>query len=104
MFPLKDNIPARNLPVVTLWLIIINTLCFIYESKLGAKIDFFLNDYGFIPARYLAQQAENFLDLSRFVPVITFIFLHGGVAWWAHIGGFACGRLSVQMYKAELSR
>ena len=34
---------------------------------------------GFIPARFMAQQAENFLDTTRFLPVFSSMFLHGNL-------------------------
>jgi membrane associated rhomboid family serine protease len=79
LFPLKDNIPARRFPVVNLCLIVVNVLCFAYELKLGAGLDGFIQLYGFVPVRFMTAQAENILDLPRFVPVFSSMFLHGGV-------------------------
>ena len=78
MFPIKDNIPARRFPAVNLWLIMLNLLCFVYEFSLGGELDHFIKSYGFVPARFMAAQAENFLDPSRFLPVFSSMFLHGG--------------------------
>jgi membrane associated rhomboid family serine protease len=79
MFPIRDNIPAQSFPAVTVWLIIVNTLCFAYEVQLGHGGERFLVDYGFVPARYLALQAHNVFDLSRFGPLFSSMFLHGGL-------------------------
>jgi len=79
MFPIRDNIPAKSFPAVTIWLIIINALCFAYEVQLGHAGGRFLADYGFVPARYLAMQAHNVFDLSRFGPLFASMFLHGGL-------------------------
>jgi membrane associated rhomboid family serine protease len=79
VFPLKDNIPTRGFPAVNIWLIIVNVVCFAYEFKLGAGLDGFIQLYGFVPARFMAAQAENILDLPRFVPIFSSMFLHGGV-------------------------
>ncbi|MCK4839251.1 MAG: rhomboid family intramembrane serine protease [Desulfobulbaceae bacterium] len=79
MFPLKDNISARRFPVVNLWLIFVNVVCFAYEFRLGPGLDGFIRLYGFVPARFVAAQAENILDLSRFMPVFSSMFLHGGI-------------------------
>jgi len=78
MFPIKDNIPTRRFPAVNLYLIVLNLLCFVYEFSLGGELDLFIRSYGFVPARFMAAQAENFLDLSRFLPVFSSMFLHGG--------------------------
>ena len=79
MFPLRDNIPTRRFPAVNLWLIIVNVSCFAYEFILGAGLDGFIQQYGFVPARFMAFQAENILDLPRFLPVFSSMFLHGGI-------------------------
>jgi hypothetical protein len=79
MIPLRDDIPAQRFPVINTWLIIVNVLCFFYEFKLGPQAGRFLMENGFVPARFLALQAENFFDLSRFFPVISSLFLHGGL-------------------------
>lgn len=78
MFPLKDNIPARRFPAVNLCLIVINLICFAYEVTLGGGLPDFIHAYGFIPARFVAAQTENFFGLSRFLPVFSSMFLHGG--------------------------
>ncbi len=79
MFPLRDNIPARRFPAVNLWLIVVNILCFAYQFKLGPGSDHFILAWGFVPARFMYQQAENLFDLSRFLPVFSSMFLHGGI-------------------------
>jgi len=78
MFPLKDNIPARQFPIINICLIIINVVCFLYELKLGGGLDAFIRTYGFVPARFMVLHEENVLDLGRFLPVYSSMFLHGG--------------------------
>jgi membrane associated rhomboid family serine protease len=79
LFPLKDNIPARLVPVVNIGLIIVNTAIFLFQLQLGHEAESFIITYGFIPARFVAAQGENFLDLASFVPVYSSMFLHGGL-------------------------
>ena len=79
MFPLKDNIPAKNFPTVNIGLIIINVVFFIYQVSYGHSVDQLIMAFGFIPARFLEQQAENFLDPTRFLPVFSSMFLHGNL-------------------------
>jgi membrane associated rhomboid family serine protease len=78
MFPLRDNIPSRRFPAVNIGLIIVNVACFVYEYLLGVGLDGFIQQYGFVPARFMVAQAENILDLPRFMPVFSSMFLHGG--------------------------
>ena len=77
MFPLKDDIPSNSFPAVNISLIIINCLVFLYEFKLGPDFEPFIMQMGFIPARFMEQQSRDWLDLSRFVPVFSSMFLHG---------------------------
>jgi membrane associated rhomboid family serine protease len=79
LFPLKDNIPVRRIPATNLGLILVNVLCFAYEFSLSVGLDAFIQAHGFIPARFMAAQAENMFDPSRFGPVFSSMFLHGGV-------------------------
>ena len=79
MFPLRDNIPARRFPAVNVGLIIVNVAFFAYELMLGAGLNGFIQQYGFVPARFMVAQAENILDLPRFLPVFSSMFLHGGL-------------------------
>ena len=79
MFPLKDNIPAKNFPTVNIGLIVINVVFFIYQVSYGHRVDQLVMAFGFIPARFLEQQAENFLDPTRFLPVFSSMFLHGNL-------------------------
>ena len=76
MFPLKDNIPARNFHYVNIGLIVINSVFFIYGMSYGKAFDQLIFTLGFIPARFLAQQSENLLSPSGFLPVFSSMFLH----------------------------
>lgn len=79
MLPLKDNIPAKNFPYVNIGLILINSVFFIYQMSYGHEIDQLIFSLGFIPARFLAQQSENFLSPTGFLPVFSSMFLHANL-------------------------
>jgi membrane associated rhomboid family serine protease len=73
MFPVSDVIPSRTTPFVTIGLILLNTLAFLYEWQLSDRqLEMFLLQYGAVPA-----------DLSL-PSVVTSMFLHSG---WLHFGG-----------------
>ena len=73
MIPLKDVIPSRTTPFVTIALIALNGLAFLYELSLpDARLDAFLLTMGVVP--------DNFL----FPTVLTSMFLHAG---WLHFLG-----------------
>ncbi len=85
MFPIRDTIPSRTFPYVTIALIFINSLIFLYEVSLGPYLDTFIRTYGLIPQQFYAsaQQGAGGV-LGRYLPLFTSMFLHGG---WFHIIG-----------------
>jgi len=72
MIPLRDVIPSRTTPFVTMTIIGVNALAFLYELSLGETVDRFLLYFGLIPAYF------------SWVTVFTSMFLHGGLL---HVGG-----------------
>ena len=79
MLPLKDNISARNFPYVNIGLIIINSVFFIYAKSYGHEFDQLIFSLGFIPARFLAQQGENLLNPTGYLPVFSSMFMHANL-------------------------
>ncbi len=76
MFPIgDDNTSRRTLPLVTYALIALNVLFFLVELSGG---DAFIETWAFVPSRFLANPAGDFLT------IFTSMFMHGG---WLHIGG-----------------
>ena len=85
MIPLKDLNPRSGFPTVTLSLIVVNTLIFLFQLSLGPNGHQFVVTYGMVPARlklYMAGGDEQFLSAT--LPLFTSMFLHGG---WAHLIG-----------------
>jgi membrane associated rhomboid family serine protease len=73
MFPLRDTQPSYSKPVVTILLIVVNILVFLFEFSLDPETqNGFIAAYGLIP------------DQFHFSNVITSMFLHGG---WMHVLG-----------------
>ena len=85
MFPLRDNIPSRHFPVVTLTLIALNGLFFFWELTLGRQVEDLFLGYGLVPIRYTHPGvASHFSIIEQIVPFFSSMFLHGG---WMHIIG-----------------
>ena len=85
MFPLRDQNPPLNKPVVTRALIVLNTAAFVYQVMLGSALGAFMYTWGMVPARITL--AVQYGDESLFGPgltIITSMFLHGG---WLHLVG-----------------
>jgi membrane associated rhomboid family serine protease len=85
VFPLRDNIPSRSWPLVTVLLILANFYFFYQELILSdAALDAFLTAWGLVPAAFLAGVARDPLNFAVYLPLVTNLFLHGG---WVHILG-----------------
>jgi membrane associated rhomboid family serine protease len=72
MIPLRDIIPSRTTPYVTISLISLNVLVFLYELSIGRAVDAFTLYWGLVPAAF------------SWVTVFTSMFLHGGIL---HVAG-----------------
>lgn len=73
MFPLRDTQPSYSKPIVTVALIVINILVFLFEFSLDPySRNAFIGTFGLVPDRF------------HFANVLTSMFLHGG---WMHVLG-----------------
>src|SRR4029079_10677276 len=73
VIPLRDVIPSRTTPYVTIGLIVVNVLVFLYEATLDDRsLEAFVLYYGLVPAAF------------SWVAVLTSMFVHGGLL---HVGG-----------------
>jgi membrane associated rhomboid family serine protease len=73
MIPLRDVIPSRTVPFVTVTLIVLNLLVWFFELALPAEeLPAFMMVFGVVPA------------IFRWPAVLTSMFLHGS---WFHVLG-----------------
>jgi membrane associated rhomboid family serine protease len=73
MIPLRDVIPSRTTPVVTMGLIVLNAVIFLFEQTLTEnELEAFVLAYGLLPADF------------AWANVVSSMFLHGG---WGHFLG-----------------
>ena len=73
MIPLRDVIPSRTKPGITVTLIVINVLVFLFQLSLSERGGLaFIYTFGVVPADF------------TFISVFTSMFVHAGLA---HIGG-----------------
>ena len=73
MIPLRDVIPSRTTPYITVTIIAINALAWFFEIALPREaLPDFLQVYGMVPANFHAST------------LITSMFLHGS---WSHVVG-----------------
>jgi membrane associated rhomboid family serine protease len=73
MIPLRDVIPSRTIPYITVTIIILNALAWLFELSLPHDVlNDFLAIYGVVPAYFSAPT------------LVTSMFLHGS---WSHVIG-----------------
>ena len=102
MIPLRDTIPSARVPIVNYAVIAANVLVFCYEVSLGGRqAELLIKHWGLVPIFLFLQVVE--------IPAVFFLLIWflwqlmsgvatlgsraavGGVAFWAHIGGFVAG-------------
>jgi membrane associated rhomboid family serine protease len=73
MFPVSDVIPSRTTPFVTVGLIVLNALVFLFELQLSRpELQLFVQAFGVVPAAF------------SWTSLVTSMFLHEG---WMHLLG-----------------
>jgi membrane associated rhomboid family serine protease len=73
MIPLRDVIPSRTTPYITVTIIILNAVAWLFEVSMPREdLAVFLQIYGVVPAAFIPST------------LITSMFLHGG---WSHVIG-----------------
>jgi membrane associated rhomboid family serine protease len=85
MLPLKDNVPTRTFPAVTVALIAVNVVVWLWEWQTGVEKE--VLHYGYYPCSVegpCVAPASTVHYLPWFAGAITSMFMH---ASWIHIGG-----------------
>src|SRR6266404_9610293 len=85
MFPIKDSVPSRSVPVVTRALILINVLVFFFELTLPPQsVENLAYLFGVVPARFTHPDwaASVGFPVDSYWPILTHQFLHSG---WLHL-------------------
>jgi len=88
-FPLKDENPVYSKPIVTVTLIIINVIIFVFSYFRGAQeFQLFIIKYGLIPYEIMTQtevypQYQQ-LSFPAMLTPFTSMFMHGSIL---HLGG-----------------
>lgn len=86
MLPISDEArPGRGIAIVTVSLLVINVLVFLYELALGAGLETFILTYGAVPREILTgQDLPPAGPTPIYLQLLTSMFLHGG---WLHLIG-----------------
>jgi membrane associated rhomboid family serine protease len=92
MLPLKDDVPSRSFPSVTVTLITLNAAVFAYQASLAMgpepvasrAAEAFVTEFGAIPCRITASCVSTDDLPPAVVTIFSAMFLHGGLL---HIAG-----------------
>jgi membrane associated rhomboid family serine protease len=87
MIPLKDNIPTRTFPIITVCLIVVNIVIFLWQRFIMpiSEAQMIYRAFGLVPRELeLAFTTRQDLLPYNAMTVVTSMFLHGG---FLHLGG-----------------
>ena len=89
MIPLKDENPSRTIPYVTVSLVALNVLVYLYQWTLGPEPETrFVLQFGVIPYEITHFQyvgaVTKFSPVPRYLTPLTAMFVHGGLL---HLAG-----------------
>jgi membrane associated rhomboid family serine protease len=88
MIPLRDDVPSRTTPVVTIAFLVVNVVVFVLELGMGPGLERFLYQAAVIPALYTGDDGSldatdlviGTLNPSLLFRLVFSMFLHGGLA------------------------
>jgi membrane associated rhomboid family serine protease len=83
MLPLRDNVPTRSFPVVTIGIIVVNVIVWIWEFT-GTSVETDVVHYGYYPCKVSGPCVGDALQakIPWYENTFTSMFMHGG---WEHI-------------------
>jgi membrane associated rhomboid family serine protease len=86
MIPLKDNVPTRTFPIITIAIVLVNIIIFVWSRTLssGSEADLVYR-YALVPKELLVSFSSR-PDLLPYnvLTIFSSMFLHGGIL---HVGG-----------------
>jgi membrane associated rhomboid family serine protease len=83
MLPLRDNVPTRTFPIVTIGIIVVNAIVWIWEVS-GTSVETDVIHYGYYPCKIQGDCIGPALraEVPWYENTFTSMFMHGG---WEHI-------------------
>jgi membrane associated rhomboid family serine protease len=80
MFPIYDNVPTKKFPLITVALIVLNSMVFLYQVSLGERFAEFIYSMGLLP-----YEITHNIDLFPYGPspiyltIFSSMFMHGSI-------------------------
>src|SRR5207247_1406978 len=88
MIPLRDDVPSRTKPIVTMTLVGLNVVAFLYQLSLslggdlagtGGAAEAFVMEFGAVPCRLTGACGAPDDFPSPLLTIFTAVFMHGGL-------------------------
>ncbi len=80
MIPLRDSTRTKSFPIITVTLIVLNVIIFIYQISLSSEeLTMLFYKFGVVPYIYTASEVSLLLNPLYILPLFTSIFLHGNL-------------------------
>jgi membrane associated rhomboid family serine protease len=80
MLPLWDDLPTKKFPLITVEIIVLNTIVYLYEASLGEKFTQFIYAMGLIP--FEITHHTDLLPTGPsiiYLTIFTSMFMHGSI-------------------------
>ncbi len=86
VIPIKDELPTTSPPVMTVALLVVNVLAFLWQLSLGSAQEYGVTRWGLTPIELLGifSYAHGTVNATPVFTIFTSMFLHGG---FAHLAG-----------------
>ena len=84
MLPLRDNVPTRTFPIVTVGIIVVNVIVWFWEIGGKTSLETDVVHYGYYPCKIEGpcQDPATLAEVSWYDGAFSSMFMHGG---WEHI-------------------
>lgn len=83
MIPIRDELPTRRFPFITVILIAINIFIFLFEILIGQGLEPFFRYGGLVPASLWGKAELSTSFISPWFTLFSSMFLHGNIL---HLG------------------
>jgi len=80
MFPIYDDVPTKKFPIITVALIVLNSMVYLYQVSLGERFAEFIYSMGLLPF-----EITHYIDLFPpgpspiYLTIFSSMFMHGSI-------------------------
>ena len=80
MFPIWDDIPTKKIPLITIILIVLNSIVYLYQMSLGERFNEFIYSMGLLPFE-ITRHIDLFPSGPSpiYLTIFSSMFMHGSI-------------------------